>query len=286
MVSGTILATAKRSNTVPFFGLQNNLVNQTNTNGLGLDTNGNLIIIHSSFSRIVMGAGLLQLAANGQLGFCNSNDASAGTIDTLFVRESAAVIQQGADAASPVAQKLKSCDGSGTDKDGATYTFAGGLSTGTGRGGALVWQTSLTSTTGSTANSYSNRAYVSAKEVSITKGSDVLFCNIAVAASKYVGAILSCTISATDGTDFQCLTSDVRVDAYNKAGTVAVGVSQTDGGGAKSTGTIAATYTVVANGASVDIKVNANPSITPTTCKVKWAIVSLNSDDVGTVTPS
>ena len=204
--------------------------------------------------------------------------------DLLLYRDAAATLQLGVDAASAINQAIKSHDGSGTDKDGAGITVEGGQSTGTGRGGYVRSATSLTGTTGSSANSYSTRSYASAKPVDLTESSATLFANVALASSKIAGFTLACTVYANDGTNYQSVTSEVRVDAVNKAGTVTATLTQTDNTTAASSGTLTCTYTAVANGNGVDIKANAVSSLTQTVLRVKWSIISLNSDDVGTVT--
>mgnify|MGYP003332437874 CR=1 FL=1 len=205
--------------------------------------------------------------------------------DTILRRGgSAARLKMGTDAATVTHQSFTAHDGSGTDKDGAGISITGGQSTGTGRGGYVRSATSLTSTTGSSANSYSTRSYTSAKPVDLTESSATLFANIALASSKIAGFTLACTVYANDGTNYQSLTSEVRVDAVNKAGTVTATLTQTDNTTAASSGTLTCTYTAVANGAGVDIKANAVSSLTQTVLRVKWSILSLNSDDVGTVT--
>lgn len=206
------------------------------------------------------------------------------TPDAYLMRDAAATLQMGQDAASPVAQKFKAADGSGTDKAGANLTVAGGQSTGTGRGGDLVFQTSPSGSTGSSVNSHSERAHYSAKAVALTESTATTFANIAIASSKFAGAVIHSTVNAGDSTDFQALTSVVNVSAVNKAGTVTATLTQVDGTTAASSGTLTCTYTAVANGNSVDIKANAVSSLTQTTLNATWAIVSLNGDGTSVVT--
>jgi len=81
---------------------------------------------------------------------------SFGAVDAFFVRDAAATLQMGSDAASPVNQFLKANDGSGTDKAGANFTLEGGQGTGTGAGGTFYVATSKARTTASTVNPYTN----------------------------------------------------------------------------------------------------------------------------------
>jgi hypothetical protein len=70
--------------------------------------------------------------------------------DLPFSRESAATLQMGDDAASPIAQTFKGPDGSGTDKNGGDLNISAGANTGTGNGGSLNFKTSTPLATGST----------------------------------------------------------------------------------------------------------------------------------------
>lgn len=208
--------------------------------------------------------------------------------DVLLTGEAANILQLGQDAGSATTQTIKALDGTGTDIAGSTLVRAGGKSTGGGRGGDLVDQTSLTGTAGTSGvNSYSTRAYQSAKPVNLTESVDTQFVTITVGTGKQLGAHLVCTVCANDGTDYQSLTSLVTVDAINKAGTITRQKTQVDNTAAVSAGTLTATYVVTDNGSGViGIKCNAVSSLTQTVLRVKWSIDALNSDDVATVTPN
>lgn len=204
--------------------------------------------------------------------------------DVSFVRDAAATWQSGVDAAAPVAQTFKAHDGSGTDIAGASLSLKGGQSTGTGAGGALITQTSLSGSTGSSANSYSTRTYQNAKPVTLTESAATTIATIAVGSSKYVGAKLFVTVNAADATDFQAISSTLNVNAVNKAGTVTSTITQVDGTTAPSAGTLSATYTVTTSGANVIVQCNAVSSLTQTTLAAKWSIETLNSDDTAAIT--
>lgn len=126
-------------------------------NGYNLGGSALRILIDSS-GRVALGgvstpSQQLVLPSAGILGWDN-----AGTADLLLGRDAAATLQMGADAATPTAQTLKSADGSGTDKAGGDLTIAGGNGTGTGLGGAILFNTTPASTTGSTQNTSVTRA--------------------------------------------------------------------------------------------------------------------------------
>jgi len=99
----------------------------------------------------------IALTSDGSIGFTANSAITAGAgFDTQLVRDAAAVIQMGVDAATPVNQALKAADGSGTDKAGANFTLEGGQGTGTGAGGTFYIATAKARTTASTVNPYTN----------------------------------------------------------------------------------------------------------------------------------
>jgi hypothetical protein len=95
-------------------------------------------------------------------------------------------------------------------------------------------------------------------------------------------------VFASDGTDHQALDTEFTVSAVNKAGTLTISaVTQYDGAVCNSAGTLTpVTYTAVASGNNLLLKCAATSSLTQTTLRVKWSILSCNSNDVATVTPS
>lgn len=230
----------------------------------------------------VSGNGAFTIRSSGYIGWAATNTLDGAGGDTFFTRESAAVIQMGADAASPIAQAFKSCDGSGSEKTGGMLTLAGGASTGSARGGDVLLKTSTIGAAASTLNGFTTRNYYSAMPKDLTEGAATVFASIAVAAGQYSGGKLIATVFASDGTDHQSITSELKFDAVNKAGTVTVTLTQVDSTTAASSGTLSVTYTAVANGNSYDLKANATSSLTQTTLRVKWAITSLNTNSTDT----
>lgn len=220
--------------------------------------------------------------------FARTISIGAGGTDVIFSAESAGVLQLGNDGSSPTAYTVKSADGSGSNIAGAAITDAGGKSTGTGRGGAVAHKTSLSTAGTSSANSYSTRDYASAKYVDLTGSTPTTICTITCGTAAHVGGTLTITVWATDGTNHQSLTSDVRIDAVNKAGTITPTVTQTDNTTAASSGTLTNAVTLTDNGSGVfAVKCNAASSLTTTQLRAQWFITALNSvNDVATVTPS
>lgn len=206
------------------------------------------------------------------------------TQDVVLERDAAATLQMGSDAATATAQTLKAHDGSGTDKDGADFRLCGGQSTGTGRGGSVTIRTSLTSTTGSSANSYSTREFHNAKPVDLTESSATTIVTVAVAAGEYVSFDMYSTVFASDGTDHQSLPTRLNVSAVNKAGTVTATITAIDGTTAASAGTLTCTYTAAASGNNVIVQANAVSSLSQTILRSKWSINALNGNGTAAIT--
>jgi len=234
---------------------------------------------------VVAGSASLEFGALGFITWQSTNRSDAGTTDTYLGRNAAAQIQLGLDAATPVAQRLKAGDGSGTNIDGSSLTLSGGLSTGTGDDGDVILQTTMTGNTGTSANSYQTRQHTPAKFTNLTEGTATNVVSISLPSGRVTGGTATVTVWASDGTDHQALTSEVRFSAVNKAGTITATTSQTDGTTAASAGTLTVTYDATASGNNILLRANATSSLTQTTLRARLIITALNGDDVQTVTP-
>lgn len=241
-----------------------------------------------------LGAKYAAIGINGQI----RADYDAGALvigsssDVTFRRKGAAAWQLGSDAASPIAQALASCSGSGTDKSGASLTIEGGQSTGSGRGGDLIFRTSITTNGSSTANFYSTRAYQSAKFVDLTDATTNLLFKCSLAPSTYCGGSAIVTLFISNGTDFKVHTSNVSWSAVNKGGAITGQVVESTQleNHIETAGTaIADTYTLVQDGANNVFYISVTPTqgtvITPSVYRAKWVITALNSNDPATITP-
>jgi hypothetical protein len=122
-------------------------------------------------------------------------------------------------------------------------------------------------------------------EKTLTESTATIVLNITLATGKYLGGVLTATTHANDASDFQACTDSFAFSAVNKAGTVTavVQASPITSLAAASAGTLSEAWTIVVNGASVDLKCNAVSSLTQTTLKVSWQLV-LNSDGPCVVT--
>lgn len=196
-------------------------------------------------------------------------------------------LQLGPDDASPDSiVTVRAANGSGSNIDGGDIGIDGGRSTGSGRGGAIIIRTSPTGASGSSLNAIQNRYYVIPKAVTLTESTATTVANVAIASGQYCGIRVHATTFASDATDHQATTDYVNISAVNKAGTVTAAIS-TPGAettsSAVSAGTLANTWTAVANGDSVDIKVSSVSSLTQTTLEC-YLIIELNGTGTLTVT--
>lgn len=175
---------------------------------------------------------------------------------------------------------------SGTNQAGTAETISGGIGTGTGIPGAVITQSGLVGSTGSTAHVVTNRGYVFAGEKTLTESSATIVLNVALATGKYIGGELIVTTHADDGTDFQAITEHFVFTAVNKAGTVTATIQAAPSSSttAASAGTLTTAWTAVANGNGVDIKNTAVSSLVQTTLKCQWHL-RLNGDGTAAVTP-
>lgn len=302
-LSGTVFTGGSATTTKPML-----LVEPTGTTSTAWSTSGtlfggnaasgfggNLLDVktnNSSTARVTISStGALTSGANVQgLNVIGTTGVYIGSsLDTAFFREAAQLIQVGADSATPTTYTIKGTDSrSGTDTNtaGGHMLIAAGRGTGTAAGGNLILQTSVATTTGTSAGTLSAREFYYGGEKTMTESSATTLVNIAFGTSKYIGGTLVATTHADDATDFQATTEHLTFSAVNKAGTVTATIQGTPSSSttAASAGTLTTTWTIVNNGASVDIKNNAVSSLTQTTLKVSYKL-TLNSDAATTITP-
>lgn len=193
--------------------------------------------------------------------------------------ESATILQMGDDGSGVTgAMVLKSRDTTFTNAGGSPLVVAGGTSKGIGISGDVQTKTGVSGVSPNLNNAYTTREYISARAKALTESTATTFVNLGLGVGKYLGAQLVCTVTANDGTDYQAKTDSLLVNAVNKAGTVTLTIAATPNTTATSSGTLTCTYTAVANGNSVDIKVNAVSSLTQTALTVKFSLVEMASD--------
>jgi len=191
-------------------------------------------------------------------------DDTTGASLVSLSQEAAAILQQGADSATPVAQTFKGPDGSGTDIVGGLYAFAPGRSTGNAvpargsiQGGAA------TVTSGTTQQTLIDRLIPNAFKV-LTNNSAVAVVNATIANGTSIGGKITYTIEVWDGTDNQVETGEAIYSSKNKAGTVAGTITEVNSQQNLDSGTLATTWAISAANPAV-ISINANSSLTPST---------------------
>jgi hypothetical protein len=130
-----------------------------------------------------------------------------------------------------------------------------------------------------------NGYYVCRSEKALTKSSATTLFNVTLATNKTLALRVFATTRCNNGTDYQVIADNFLVTAVSKAGVITANVSTVSPSQTSlSTGTFTDTWTAVANGASLDIKCNAVPSLTPGTLSCHWR-VEVDSDHAVILTP-
>jgi hypothetical protein len=136
-----------------------------------------------------------------RIGFGAGISAIGGTFttDTWLEREGANIMQQGTDANADAAdQTFKSADGiTGTDRSGADLTLASGRGTGAGAASALIFSTPSALSTGTTAQSLTERARITSAGLTIGSSG---------------GSAISRVITATATLDFGSIAAQSSAD--------------------------------------------------------------------------
>ncbi len=183
----------------------------TGTYNFGLGYNAlNYITTGSSNIAIGLGAGL-GLTTGGENVFIGTNTSgTSATSSNEFVaggnlfKISNVYFDRGVTHASPAAWTLHGTGGSGTNVAGGGITIAGGIGTGTGIGGSIVFQTAAAGSTGSTPNTL-------ATAFTIAPGG-VGFFGVTPAAQQATVADASTAHAITDPTDAPADADALRED--------------------------------------------------------------------------
>jgi hypothetical protein len=265
------------------------LVSQYGTTPFNVAGGGTLTINNSLTSVASSGEIRSSIVNNGSF-FCGIGFEQ--TPNVAYIRPfgtGATTLQIGVSAASPIAHTVRGASaraGTDTNTAGAPLTIAGGNGTGTGAGGDVITVTSMSGSSGTSANTTQERSRVIGRFVNLTEGTATNVASISLASGKVLGGSATITVWAADGTDYQALTSQVRFSAVNKAGTITASASQTNAAIATaSAGTLTVTYDTSTNGNNVLLRANATSSLTETTLRARLVITALNGDDLQTVTP-
>lgn len=108
----------------------------------------------------------------------------------------------------------------------------------------------------------------------LTESSATGVADIAIASNSRISGQLFYSIEADDGTDFQVRTGQIPFTAVNKAGTITANVGTAVETVSISTGTLTVTITIPTGASKVTLSANAVSSLTQTTLRCLWKIVS------------
>jgi len=201
-----------------------------------------------------------------------------------IITVAAGELQLGTDAATPIDQTFKACDGLGTDKVGAMLTLSGGQSTGAGNPGGFRVQTSTVAGTGATANTYYTRIHAVGKVYSLTNNSATNTFSVACADGNGVGGRIDYTVIVRDGTDVQTEAGVITFAAVNKV--TETWVTDLDKGTfsqAVSASTLTVTWALdTATADTLKVTVNSNSGLTPTSTQLRYTI-TFNSPQTITI---
>lgn len=97
---------------------------------------------------------------------------------------------------------------------------------------------------------------------------------VVVPSGGFINGNIEYTIEATDGTDYQSISSFVTYASVNKGGTVTSTITEVAGNQAKavSGGTLVPAWTIVNSSGTLTIKVNPTSSLTTTTCRIEFFV--------------
>lgn len=219
--------------------------------------------------------GTTELSIASDVAFSFQNSTNFGAASDVFLRRNGAAgaVLWGTVAASPQAYvHTLSSPAVGTDIAGSGATVQPGYGTGAAASGDLKTRTGYAGSSGGTANTYTDREHFESAWTTLTETTATAFATLTHAASTAVGAEFLVLVEANDGTEYQAVTSRVRVSSVRKAtgNTVsAVAVVGTDLP-AVSSGTLTCTFTTTDGASAVTVKADCTSSLTQTTLRASF----------------
>ena len=161
-----------------------------------------------------------------------------------------------------------------TDKNAGMLTLAPGISTNTGFSSVRLQGLTRAASTGTTDNTLVDRIIVPS-EFNLTSGVAGSLFEVALPTLTGSGGDIHFSIFATDGTDIQEYTAEVKYALVNKGGVYTNTITEHDPVKALSTGTLTTSWAATAGTNKVTISVTATSSLTPTTFKIRYILKNL-----------
>lgn len=145
----------------------------TNKNGTGSTRLLEFIVGGTAAMQFDSGGNSYPATNNGQSSGISSNrwnsvwaqtkvQIGASGADVILTGEASGILQLGQDAGTPVAQRIKAFDGSGSNIAGSDLEVGGGQGSGTGVGGSFIVKGAPAGSSGSSLNAYQNNFIVTA----------------------------------------------------------------------------------------------------------------------------
>jgi len=262
----------------------------TGATNTGMYTSGGsaILIASGTGSASVTSGGNVQLNQSGGAFVLQTGTIQWNSADLVLTRDSAAVLQLGADSATAISQTLKAADGSGTDKVGGGITIEGGQSTGTATSGKLDLATGLVGeASASTVNAFSIRAHYQPKFVALSDATTNEIIRFSLAANKVLGGELVVTTYATNSTPhLQCRTTVLAFQAVAVSTAITATIDVVKAGTlAADSGAMTETFTIVDNGGNTfSIIDSVDSDLTSPTDRCKIIVTSLNGNAAVTIT--
>lgn len=214
-------------------------------------------------------------SANGYGISSSSTNPSVSNADVIWRRKAAGTPAWGLASATPVAYThVLSGEGSGTDIAGAAASVHAGIGTGTGASGDFKVQSAYAGSTGSSANTLTDRQHIESAWTTLTETTATAFATLTHSASTSIGAEFLVTVQANDATDFQSLTSRVRVSSVRKStgntvsaiGVVGTNLVAESAGGS----TLTCTFTTTDGASAVTVNADCTSSLTQSTLRLSF----------------
>jgi hypothetical protein len=163
-----------------------------------------------------------------------------------------------------------------TDKESGMLVLAPGTSTGIGFSSIKLQGLSRATSTGTSDNVLSDRIIIPS-EFNLTNSSANSLFEVELSTLGGIGGSIEYSIYASNGTDIQQYTGNIKYTAVNKGGVYTTSIVDTGSTFSCSAGTLTTAWTITPGTNKVTIAVTPTSSLTNTTYKIRYTITNLSN---------
>lgn len=168
----------------------------------------------------------------------------------------------------------------GGNQAAGSFFVAAPISMGLGKPGYLRWRAGAQGTaSGTTPHTQVDREIINGT-LGLTDNTAATLAVFTLASNSGSGGLIDYLVEASDGTDIQTESGQVIFSFVNKAGSYITGITAHDTQNTVSSGTLTTTWDITTGASLVNVRVNADTSLSPTVLRITYKLQNLGQQAV------